>query len=141
MTVLSVPSYTALQAGQRPWLFTLLIFTVVLASTVFGLLLIGRGAETSAGLAIEMAAYASVASSFVMLMGGIVLSRRFSAFMQRGIQWCGTLLVVVVTCVALSQQSYWALSGLGLFILLPQGLEAMKTTVATPSLLKLDEAE
>ena len=141
MTVLSVPSYTALQAGERPWLFTLLIFTVVLSSTVFGLLLIGRGAETSAGLAIEMAAYASVASSFVMLMGGIVLSRRFSAFMQRGIQWCATLLVVVVTCVALSQQSYWALSGLGLFILLPQGLEAMKTTVATPSLLKLDEAE
>ena len=88
-----------------------------------------------------MAAYASVASSFVMLMGGIVLSRRFSAFLQRGIQWCATLLLVVVTCVALSQQSYWALSGLGLFILLPQGLEAMKTTVATPSLLKLDEAE
>ena len=141
MTVLSVPSYTALQAGQRPWLFTLLIFTVVLSSTIFGLLLIGRGAQTSAGLAIEMAAYASVASSFVMLMGGIVFSRRFSAFMQRGIQWCATLLIVVVTCVALSQQSYWALSGLGLFILLPQGLEAMKTTVATPSLLKPDEAE
>ena len=141
MTVLSVPSYTALQAGERPWLFTLLIFTVVLSSSVFGLLLIGRGAETSTGLAIEMAAYASVASSFVMLMGGIVLSRRFSACMQRGIQWCATLLVVVVTCIALSQQSYWALSGLGLFILLPQGLEAMKTNVATPSLLKLGEAE
>ena len=141
ITVLSVPSYTALQAGDQPWLFTLLIFIVVLSSTVFGFLLIGRGAQTGSGLAIEMAAYASVASSFVMLMGGIVLSRRFTAFIQRGFQWCATLLIVVVSCVALSQQSYWALSGLGLFILLPQGLEAMKTTVATPSLLKLDEAE
>ncbi len=88
-----------------------------------------------------MAAYASVASSFVMLMGGIILSRRFSAFMQRGFQWSATLLLVVVTCVALSQQSYWALVGLGLFTLLPQGLEAMKTIVETPSLLKPEEAE
>ena len=141
MTMLSVPSYTALQAGERPWLFTLLIFSVVLSSTVFGLFLIGRGAQTSAGLAIEMAAYASVASSFVMLMGGIILSRRFSAFMQRGFQWCATLLLVVVTCVALSQQSYWALVGLGLFTLLPQGLEAMKTIVEIPSLLKPEESE
>jgi hypothetical protein len=139
--VLSVPSYTALQAGDRPWLFTLLIFIVVLSSTVFGFLLIGRGAQTGSGLAIEMAAYASVASSFVMLMGGIVLSQRFTAFIQRGFQWCATLFIVVVSCVALSQQSYWALIGLGLFILLPQGLEAMKTIVEPPSLLKNDEAE
>ena len=141
ITVLSVPSYTALQAGDQPWLFTLLIFIVVLSSTVFGFLLIGRGAQTGSGLAIEMAAYASVASSFVMLMGGIVLSRRFTAFIQRGFQWCATLLIVVVSCVALSQQSYWALIGLGLFILLPQGLEAMKTIVEPPSLLRNDEAE
>ena len=140
-TVLSVPSYTALQAGERPWLFTTLIFSVVLSSTVLGIILIDWGAQTSTGRAIEMAAYASVASAFVMLCLGIVLSRRMMQFKERGIQWFATLLTVLVTCVALSQQSYWALTGLGLFILLPQGLEAMKTIVESPSLLKPGEAE
>ena len=88
-----------------------------------------------------MAAYASVASSFVMLFLGIVLSRRLNDFKERSFQWMATIVVVIGTCVALSEQSYWALSGLGLFILLPQGLEAMKTTVEQPFQIKHDEAE
>ena len=140
-TVLSVPSYTALQAGNQPWLFTLLIFTVVLSSTVFGWILIDWGARTSAGRAIEMAALASVASAFVMLCIGIVLSRRITHFKQRSVQWLATLLVVSVTCIALSQQSYWALLGFGLFTLLPQGLEAMQTIVEKPDLMTSVEAE
>ena len=140
-TVLSVPSYTALQAGEKPWLFTMLILSVVASSTIFGLWLIGWGAETSVGLAIEMAAYASVASSFVMLFLGILLSHRLNAFKERAFQWATTLIVVVGTCIALSDQSYWAIGGLGLFILLPQGLEAMKTTVEQPFQVKHGEAE
>jgi O-antigen/teichoic acid export membrane protein len=140
-TVLSVPSYTALQAGEKPWLFTMLILSVVASSTIFGLWLIGWGAETSVGLAIEMAAYASVASSFVMLFLGILLSHRLNAFKERAFQWATTLVVVVGTCIALSDQSYWAIGGLGLFILLPQGLEAMKTTVEQPFQVKHGEAE
>ena len=131
-TVLSVPSYTALQAGEKPWLFTLLIFIVVLSSTVFGLTLIKWGATSSVGLAIEMAAYASVASSIVMLLLGIALSRRMGEFTKRGIQWIATLVLVFFTSWALSQQSYLAIVGLGLFILLPQGLRAMKTIVDQP---------
>ena len=131
-TVLSVPSYTALQAGVKPWFFTLLILVVVLSSTVFGLILITWGAESSVGLAIEMAAYASVASSLVMLLVGIALSRRTSQFMQRGFQWIATLALVFVSCWALSQQSFLAFVGLGLFILLPQGLRAMRTIVDQP---------
>lgn len=131
-TVLSVPSYTALQAGEKPWLFTLLIFIVVLSSTVFGLTLIKWGATSSVGLAIEMAAYASVASSLVMLLLGIALSRRMGEFTKRGIQWIATLVLVFFTSWALSQQSYSAIVGLGLFILLPQGLRAMKTIVDQP---------
>ena len=138
-TVLSVPSYTALQAGERPWMFTLLIMTVVLSSTILGVILINLGAQTSIGRAIEMAAYASVASSFVMLMLGIVLSRRFLHFKERSLKWLATICAVTVTCVALSQQSYWSLIGIGLFILLPQGLEATKTIVATPSSMTLAE--
>ena len=140
-TVLSVPSYTALQAGERPWLFTLLIFTVVVSSTVLGIILIDWGTQTSTGRAIEMAAYASVASAFVMLCLGIVLSRRIEQFKQRGIQWIATIITVFITCVALSQQSYWVLVGLGLFILLPQGLEAMKTIVETQHPTTPGEAE
>ena len=131
-TVLSVPTYTALQAGEKPWLFTLLILVVVLSSTVFGLILISWGATSSIGLAIEMAAYASVASSIVMLFVGITLSRRMSQFMQRGFQWVATLGLVFVSCWALSQQSSLALVGFGLFILLPQGLRAMQTIVDQP---------
>lgn len=131
-TVLSVPSYTALQAGEKPWLFTLLILVVVLSSTVFGLILITWGAKSSVGLAIEMAAYASVASSLVMLFVGIALSRRMSQFMQRGFQWVATLGLVFVSCWALSQHSFWAFVGVGLFILLPQGLQAMQTIVDQP---------
>ena len=131
-TVLSVPSYTALQAGEKPWLFTLLILVVVLSSTVFGLILITWGAKSSVGLAIEMAAYASVASSLVMLLVGITLSRRMSQFMQRGFQWIATLALIFASSWALSQQSFWALVGVGLFILLPQGLRAMQTIVDQP---------
>ena len=131
-TVLSVPSYTALQAGEKPWLFTLLILVVVLSSTMFGLILITWGANSSVGFAIEMAAYASVASSCVMLLLGIVLSRRMGQFMQHGIQWIATLALVFFASWALSQQSYWSLIGLGLFILLPQGLQAMRTIVDQP---------
>ncbi|MEC7273171.1 MAG: hypothetical protein VXV85_05955, partial [Candidatus Thermoplasmatota archaeon] len=131
-TVLSIPSYTALQAGEKPWLFTLLIFIVVLSSTLFGLTLIKWGAASSVGLAIEMAAYASIASSLVMLLLGIALSRRIGEFMKRGIQWIATLVLIFLTSWALSQQSYLAIVGLGLFILLPQGLRAMRTIVDQP---------
>ena len=140
-TVLSVPSYTALQAGEKPWLFTLLILVVVLSSTVFGLILITWGAKSSVGLAIEMAAYASVASSIVMLFVGIALSRRMSQFMQRGFQWIATLALIFASSWALSQQSFWALVGVGLFILLPQGLRAMQTIVDQPFQESFSEAE
>ena len=140
-TVLSVPSYTSLQAGEKPWLFTLLIVIVVLSSTLFGLLLISWGAQTSVELAIEMAAYASVASSLVMLLVGIVLSRRMHEFMRRGLQWSATLAVVFFSCWSLSEQLYWALIGLGLFTLLPQGLRAMRTIVDQPMLPTSIEAE
>lgn len=140
-TVLSVPSYTALQAGERPWLFTLLILVVVLSSTVFGVAFIHWGAQRSVGFAIEMAAYASVASSLVMLLLGIVLSRRVKEFKHRGRQWFATLVVVFVVSVALSKQSYWFLLGLGLFTLLPQGFEAVRTTVEKPTMMTSIEAE
>ena len=140
-TVLSVPSYTALQAGERPWLFTLLILVVVLSSTVFGVAFIHWGAQRSVGFAIEMAAYASVASSLVMLLLGIVLSRRVKEFKHRGRQWFATLVVVFVVSVALSEQSYWFLLGLGLFTLLPQGFEAVRTTVEKPTMMTSIEAE
>ena len=140
-TVLSVPSYTALQAGEKPWLFTLLIFVVVLSSTVFGLTLINCGAASSVGLAIEMAAYASVASSLVMLFLGIALSRRIRQFKQHGIQWIATLALVLFSSWALSQQSFLALVGLGLFTLLPKGLQAMRTIVDQPLEKMFVEAE
>ena len=88
-----------------------------------------------------MAAYASVASSLVMLLVGIVLSRRMHEFMRRGLQWSATLAVVFFSCWSLSEQLYWALIGLGLFTLLPQGLRAMRTIVDQPMSPTSIEAE
>ena len=131
MTVLSVPSYTSLQAGNQPWRFTGLIALVVVMATLIGWFLISWGADRSVGTALEMAAYASVASTAIMLFAGIGLSRRWNEFKARGLQWTSTLLLVFVTCFGLSERSWWALSGVPLFILLPQALEAMQTTVGS----------
>ena len=141
LTVLSVPSYTSLQAGTRPWRFTGLIALVVIMATVIGWFLIRWGADRNAGAALEMAAYASVASTFVMLFAGIGLSQRWKDFKGRSLQWILTITLVFVTCFALSERSWWALSGLPLFILLPDALEAMKTTVGLQILEKTHEAE
>lgn len=103
--------------------------------------LISWGADRSVGTALEMAAYASVASTAIMLFAGIGLSRRWNEFKARGLQWTSTLLLVFVTCFGLSERSWWALSGLPLFILLPQALEAMQTTVGSQLPEKTLEAE
>ena len=141
MTVLSVPSYTSLQAGNQPWRFTGLIALVVIMATLIGWFLIRWGADKDAGFALEMAAYASVGSTFIMLFAGIGLSQRWKEFKGRGLQWIFTIGLVFVTCYAFSERSWWALSGLPLFILLPQALEAMRTTVGSQTLERTSEAE
>jgi hypothetical protein len=141
MTVLSVPSYTSLQAGNQPWRFTGLIVLVVMMATLIGWFLISWGADRGAGTALEMAAYASVASTFIMLFAGISLSKRWGEFKDRGLQWVFTIGLVFATCFALSERSLWALSGLPLLILLPQALEAMQTTVGSQIPERISEAE
>ena len=110
-------------------------------ATLIGWFLINWGAGRSVGTALEMAAYASVASTFIMLFAGIGLSQRWKEFKSRGFQWVLTIGLVFMTCFALSERSWWALSGLPLFILLPQALEAMKTTVGPQLPEKISEAE
>ena len=141
LTVLSVPSYTALQAGTQPWRFTGLIALVVIMATLIGWFLISWGADKDAGTALEMAAYASVASTFIMLFAGIGLSKRWNEFKSKGLQWILTIGLIFMTCFALSERSMWALSGLPLFILLPQALGAMQTTVDPQLPEKISEAE
>ena len=141
MTVLSVPSYTSLQAGNQPWRFTGLIAVVVIMATLIGWFLISWGADKDVGFALEMAAYASIASTFIMLFAGIGLSQRWKEFKHRGLQWTFTIGLVFVTCYAFSERSWWALSGLPLFILLPQALEAMRTTVGPQTPERTHEAE
>ena len=138
-TVLSVP-YTALQAGERPWLFTLLILVVVLSSTVFGLILITWGAKSSVGLAIEMAAYASVALSIVMLFVGIALSRRIPIHATWTPMGCNARIGICLM-LGLVSTIFIGTHDLGLFILLPQGLRAMQTIVDQPFQESFSEAE
>ncbi|DAC32286.1 MAG TPA: hypothetical protein HA356_03455, partial [Candidatus Poseidoniaceae archaeon] len=58
-TVLATPTYTALQAGPKPWHFTAFITSVVVFAGGVGWLLIGWQSEVSAGDGLFAAAVAS----------------------------------------------------------------------------------
>ena len=47
LTLLATPSYTALQAGKNPWIFTTFIAAVVVFATILGFLLIGSLANST----------------------------------------------------------------------------------------------
>ncbi|DAC56864.1 MAG TPA: hypothetical protein HA354_06435, partial [Candidatus Poseidoniaceae archaeon] len=49
LTLLATPSYTALQAGENPWKFTIFIGVVVIFATTIGFLLISSMADSVTG--------------------------------------------------------------------------------------------
>ena len=126
-TLLSTPTYTALQAGPKPWHFTGFIAGVVAFATVVGFLLIGWASEASLARGMFAAAIASSTTAVFMLTLSIGLASQKGAFAKRGKQWMLSLVLSLVTCIGFVTAWPLALAGLGLFTFTPRGLEALRS--------------
>jgi O-antigen/teichoic acid export membrane protein len=127
LTLLATPSYTALQAGENPWKFTMFIGLVVVFATIVGFLLIGTMAHSpSRGL--YGAAIASSLSSAFLLLTSIHLARLWVIIRQRKTEFITSIALASITCFGFITNSLLALSGLVLFMFTPRGWKAMRST-------------
>jgi O-antigen/teichoic acid export membrane protein len=131
-TVLATPTYTALQAGPKPWHFTAFITSVVVFAGGVGWLLIGWQSEVSAGDGLFAAAVASSLTAAFMLALSIRLAGSKSLVLERGKDWLLALSLSFLTCCGLVWSWPLMLTGLGLFTFTPRGLAALRSNV--PSL-------
>jgi len=127
-TVLATPTYTALQAGPKPWHFTGFIAGVVLFAGVFGGWLIGWQSDASIGNGLLAAAVASSVTAGFMLCTSIGLAGGPSYLQHRWKDWLFGLSLSLLTCYGLVVGSLVALVGIGLFAFTPRGLEAVRST-------------
>jgi len=127
LTLLATPSYTALQAGENPWKFTLFIGFVVVFGTIIGFLLIGSVAN-SPTWGLYAAAFASTLSSAFLLLSSIHLAKLWVIVRQRKTDFFAAVTLASITCFGFVTNSLLALSGLVLFMFVPRGWRAMIAT-------------
>jgi len=128
LTLLSTPTYTALQAGDKPWKFTLFIALVVLFALIIGYLLIDWRANDSQGSGLYAAAIASTVSSSFLLFMSIHLSSNWDLLLRKKKDYTIAICLSMITCYGFTTGSWIAVSGLGLFYFIPQGFQAMSPT-------------
>ena len=124
LTLLATPSYTALQAGENPWKFTLFIGFVVVFGCIIGFLLIGSMA-TSPTWGLYAAAIASTMTSAFLLFSSLHLAKLWLIVRQRKTDFFAAVTLVSITCFGFATNSLLALSGLVLFMFVPRGWKAM----------------
>ena len=127
LTLLASPSYTALQAGENPWKFTLFIGFVVVFGCIIGFLLIGSMA-TSPTWGLYAAAIASTLTSAFLLFSSLHLAKLWVIVRQRKTDFFAAVTLVSITCFGFATNSLLALSGLVLFMFVPRGWKAMLAT-------------
>jgi O-antigen/teichoic acid export membrane protein len=127
LTLLATPSYTALQAGEKPWKFTLFIGFVVVFGTITGFLLIGSMAN-SLTWGLYAAAIASTLSSAFLLLSSIHLAKLWVIVRQRKTDFFAAVTLASITCFGFATNSLLALSGLVLFMFVPRGWRAILAT-------------
>ena len=127
LTLLASPSYTALQAGENPWKFTLFIGFVVVFGCIIGFLLIGSMA-TSPTWGLYAAAIASTLTSAFLLFSSLHLAKLWLIARQRKTDFFAAVTLVSITCFGFATNSLLALSGLVLFMFVPRGWKAMLAT-------------
>jgi len=110
MTLLAVPWYVALQAGNNPWKFTMLLGLVVLAAGISGWYLIPI-------VGVMGAAWASLIGTSVMLSASKLIC------LDKDHLTDGLALLSVITCYQLSINSWFAL--VGFFTVIP-AIESMR---------------
>ena len=140
-TLLATPTYTALQAGLRPWRFTFFISVVVLFAALLGFFLIGWQAPLGERQGLYAAALASTLSAAFALLLSIHLSDSWNFFFERSKEWVIALTCMSLACYGLSTKTWLAVTGVLLFGFLPQALRAVGSTVEQKSLPKSAEAE
>ena len=129
LTLLATPTYTALQAGEKPWNFTLFITLVVIFAVVVGYFLIDWKANDSQGSGLFAAALASTISSSFLLFLSIHLSSNWNLIRQRKKDFTLAICLSMISCYGFTTGSWLAISGLGLFYFIPLGIQAMSATV------------
>ena len=127
LTLLATPSYTALQAGENPWKFTMFIGFVVVFGCMIGFLLIGSMA-TSPTWGLYAAAIASTLTSAFLLFSSLHLAKLWLIVRQRKTDFFAAVTLVSITCFGFATNSLLALSGLVLFMFVPRGWKAMLAT-------------
>ena len=127
LTLLATPSYTALQAGENPWKFTLFIGFVVVFGCIIGFLLIGSMA-TSPTWGLYAAAIASTMTSAFLLFSSLHLAKLWLIVRQRKTDFFAAVTLVSITCFGFATNSLLALSGLVLFMFVPRGWKVMLAT-------------
>ncbi|MGB0699450.1 MAG: oligosaccharide flippase family protein [Candidatus Poseidoniaceae archaeon] len=127
LTLLATPSYTALQAGENPWKFTLFIGFVVVFGCIIGFILIGSMA-TSPTWGLYAAAIASTLTSAFLLFSSLHLAKLWLIVRQRKTDFFAAVTLVSITCFGFATNSLLALSGLVLFMFIPRGWKAMLAT-------------
>jgi O-antigen/teichoic acid export membrane protein len=110
ITLLAVPWYVALQAGNNPWRFTILLGLVVLAAGLSGWYLIPI-------VGVMGAAWASLIGTSVMLSVSKLIC------LDKDYLTDGLALLSVITCYQLSINSWFAL--VGFFTVIP-AIESMR---------------
>ena len=128
LTLLATPTYTALQAGEKPWNFTIFITLVVIFAVLIGYLLIDWKADESQGSGLFAAALASTISSSFLLFLSVHLSSNWNLFRNRMKDFLLAITLSMTSCYGFTTGSWLALSGLGLFYFIPQGIQAMTPT-------------
>ncbi len=127
LTLLATPTYTALQAGKNPWLFTIFIGAVVVFAGIIGIVLITNFANSpSSGL--YAAAIASTISSAFLLIASIHLSGQWRKISEKRTEFIMTIGLAAISCYGFVTGSLLALSGCVIFMFTPKGWTAMKST-------------
>ena len=128
LTLLSTPTYTALQAGRKPWNFTFLIAVVVIFATIIGYILIDWQASKSDGSGLYAGAIASSITSGFLLLMSIHLSSNWDLIRSKKYQIMSTILISAIACYGLTNNSWIAISGIALFYFIPQAIQSISST-------------
>lgn len=135
-TLLSTPTYTALQAGLQPWRFTAFIGLVVAFAALIGFPMISSAAQHSAASGLFAAAVASTLSAAFSLVLSIQLSGTWQMVRERASQWILAIAGSSFACIGLVQGSLLALSGCVLVVFIPQALRAGLSTIPETTLVR-----
>ena len=127
LTLLATPSYTALQAGENPWKFTIFIAVVVIFATTIGFLLISSMANSTAK-GLHAAAIASTLSSAFLLICSIHLAKLWDIVKQRSAEFISCIVLASITCFGFISNPALIFSGLILFLFTPRGWKALIST-------------